>query len=202
MDRSVLVVDDDAHILDSLARALTRADFEVRTAPGADEALRELGRGPAGVALVDLKMPGTDGMTLLRLLRERVPEVDVIMMTAYDDLPTIAEAMREGAVDFLVKPLDLTHLRRLLERIFEDRGTRSQARPLKDTGDGTPKLLGHDPAMIEIFKLVGQVATTRTNVVIRGESGTGKEAVHVRDRKCFAKNAVCAAATLSNSTLG
>jgi two-component system response regulator AtoC len=177
LDRPVLVVDDDQHILESLNRALTSAGFDVRTAPGADEALQEIARDPPGVALIDLKMPGPDGMALLRMLGERAPKLDVVMMTAYDDLPTIAEAMREGAVDFLVKPLDLTQLRRLLDRIFEDRATRLAASARKEVDNGPMQLLGHDPAMIRIFKLVGRVATSRTNVVIRGESGTGKELI-------------------------
>jgi DNA-binding NtrC family response regulator len=129
------------------------------------------------VALVDLKMPGMDGLELLGVLRERVPELDVVMMTAYDDLPTVATAMRKGAVDFLIKPLDLHQLRRLLERIFEDQETRAgRSRPDEEKETGI-RLVGRDPAMVAIFKLVGQVAATRTNVVIRGESGTGKELV-------------------------
>jgi len=121
-------------------------------------------------------MPGMDGLTLLRLLGERVPEVDVVMMTAYDDLPTVAAAMHAGAVDFLVKPLDLHHLRRLLERILEDRATRDRLAPA-GREQQPARLVGRDPAMIGIFKVVGQLAGTRTNVVIRGESGTGKELI-------------------------
>jgi two-component system response regulator AtoC len=103
--------------------------------------------------------------------------VDVVMMTAYDDLPTVAAAMGLGAVDFLVKPLDLTHLVRLVERIHEDRSTRAMPRG-EGAGPGrSTRLVGHDPAMIEVFKIVGRVAGTRTNVIIRGESGTGKELV-------------------------
>ncbi|MGD2121910.1 MAG: sigma-54 dependent transcriptional regulator [Gemmatimonadota bacterium] len=178
MTRSILIVDDDTRILGSLSRALAREVDEVRTAESADEALQKLANTPSAVALVDLKMPGMDGLDLLRLLGERAPALDVIMMTAYEDLPAVAAAMREGAVDFLIKPLDLHHLSRLLARIFEDRETRrtSQSRKAPEAG-GEPRLVGRDPAMVEIFKLVGQVAGTRTNVVIRGESGTGKELV-------------------------
>ena len=178
MDRpSVLVVDDDTRILDSLTRALSGPERSVLTAPGAEEALSALAQEPADVVLLDLKMPGMDGMELLRILRERMPDIDVIVMTAYDELPTVAEAMREGAVEFLVKPLDLHQLRRLLDRIVEDRTTRTVRGPVPGHVDGDVRLVGHDPAMIEIFKVVGQVAGTRTNVVIRGESGTGKELI-------------------------
>jgi len=178
MKRSILVVDDDARILGSLSRALAGGVDEIRTAGSAEKALARQAESPAAIALVDLKMPGMDGLELLRLLRERAPDLDVIMMTAYEDLPAVAAAMREGAVDFLIKPLDLHHLSRLLARIFEDRETRATARPAITPDQGHERrLVGRDPAMVEIFKLVGQVAGTRTNVVIRGESGTGKELV-------------------------
>jgi two-component system response regulator AtoC len=120
-----------------------------------------------------------DGLELLRILRERLPRTSVIMMTAFDDLPTVATAMREGAVDFLVKPLDLHQLRRVVERVFQDREARllgHQKAPAPAGGEAF-RLLGHDPAMIEIFKIVGQVAASRASIVIRGESGTGKELV-------------------------
>jgi DNA-binding NtrC family response regulator len=123
-------------------------------------------------------MPGLDGMELLRLLRERVPSVDVILMTAFDDLPLVAAAMHEGATDFLVKPLDLHQLRRLLERVFEDRAARAAPGARGGAAEVTAaSLVGRDPRMVEIFKVVGQVAGSRTNVVIRGESGTGKELI-------------------------
>jgi DNA-binding NtrC family response regulator len=193
MNRSILIVDDDARILTSLSGALADG-FEIRTAENAESALSVLADRPVSVVLLDLKMPGMDGMELLKLLRRRSPDLDVIMMTAYDDLPTVAEAMREGAVDFLVKPLDLHALRSALERLFEDRDMRRRRRPESGTGaeeadgagapgagegraDRPQRLVGHDPGMIEIFKLIGRVAATRTNVVIRGESGTGKELV-------------------------
>lgn len=183
MSRSILIVDDDTRILASLSQALAGECSDVRTAETAEVALSRLGEARADVVLADLKMPGMDGMELLKLLRQRSPDIDVLIMTAYDDLPTVAEAMLEGASDFLVKPLDLHHLRRVLERVFEDREVRSRlpktARagqaPVEATESG--RMVGRDPAMVEIFKLIGQVAGTRTTVVIRGESGTGKELV-------------------------
>jgi len=107
--------------------------------------------------------------------------VDIILMTAYEDLPTVAEAMRNGAADFLVKPLHLKQLRRVLERLQEDRLARNRARTPEKAGatgeEEGVKLVGRDSRMIEIYKAVGRVAGTRTNVVIRGESGTGKELI-------------------------
>lgn len=179
MTRSILLVDDDPRILTSLSQALAGDATEVRTAPSAEEALAELGASPADLVLSDLKMPGMDGVELLKLVRERAPSTDVVIMTAHEDLPTVARAMREGALDFLVKPLDLHRLRRLLDRIFEDRRTRERARRRPDAGRPgiSERLVGRDPRLIEIFKLVGKVASSRTTVVVRGESGTGKELI-------------------------
>ncbi|MDX1393776.1 MAG: sigma-54 dependent transcriptional regulator [Gemmatimonadota bacterium] len=179
MTRSLLLVDDDARILTSLSQALVDDGTDVRTAASAEEALGRLGARPADVVLSDLKMPGMDGIELLKLVRERAPSTDVVIMTAHEDLPTVARAMREGAMDFLVKPLDLHALRRLLDRIFDDRATRARARrALDDDRPGiSERLVGRDPRLIDIFKLVGKVAGSRTTVVVRGESGTGKELI-------------------------
>jgi len=180
MKRSILIVDDDAWIRDSLTDALWRSGNEVRTAEHAEAALAALAESPADLVLTDVRMPGMDGLELLRLLRERLPDVAVVLMTAYDDLPTVSTAMREGAADFLVKPLDLHQLRSVVDRVFEDRKARAaavQAPPSEAEADLADRLVGHDPQMVEIFKVIGQVAASRTNVVIRGESGTGKELI-------------------------
>ena len=180
MARSILIVDDDARVRTSLAQGLKKVGDEVRVAESAQAALALLSEAPPDVVVADVRMPGMDGLELLRMLRVRAPAISVIMMTAFDDLPTVATAMREGAVEFLVKPIDLHQLSRVIERVFEDREARARARVdagAKTThGDGVD-LIGHHPSMIEIFKVVGQAAATRANVLIRGESGTGKELI-------------------------
>jgi DNA-binding NtrC family response regulator len=180
MKRSLLIVDDDPRVRTALVSALTDDNTTVRAVEDAECALAALDEGPIGVVLSDVKMPGMSGLELLRMLKERAPDLDVVLMTAYDDLPTVAEAMREGAADFLVKPLDLHQLRTLLDRVFEDRQARKRIKAGKaDTDDSgaAHRLVGRDSQMVEIFKLVGQVSASRTNVVIRGESGTGKELI-------------------------
>ena len=178
MNRTLLIVDDDARILASLARSLREVAEPIVVAESGEEALGQVASLRPDVVLSDVRMPGLDGMELLRLLRERAASVDVILMTAFDDLPLVAAAMHAGAADFLIKPLDLHHLRRLLERVFEDRDARSASVSRSDAaGASEAALVGRDPRMVEIFKVVGQVARSRTNVVIRGESGTGKELI-------------------------
>jgi DNA-binding NtrC family response regulator len=137
MTRSLLIV-DDARIRASLARSLREVSDAIVVAESGEDALKRIALLRPDVVLSDVRMPGMDGMELLRLLRERSPDVDVILMTAYDDHPLVAAAMHEGATDFLVKPLDLHHLRRLLERVFEDRAARASQRGRGDAGASAP----------------------------------------------------------------
>jgi len=182
MKRSLLIVDDDPRVRTSLVSALGDGYLTVRAAEDAESALAALGDGPVGVVLSDVKMPGMSGLELLKMLKVRAPDLDVILMTAYDDLPLVAEAMKEGAADFLVKPLDLHRLRGVLDRVFEDRQARNRIKVEaceadSDKRGAADRLVGRDSQMVDIFKLVGQVSSTRTNVVIRGDSGTGKELI-------------------------
>jgi DNA-binding NtrC family response regulator len=178
--RHVLVVDDDAKIRESLSEALSDDVTEVRTAEDAERALSLIDERLPDLVISDVRMPGLDGLALLKRLREHAPSVDVILMTAYDDMPTVVAAMREGAIDFLVKPLDLHDLRRVIDKVFEDRRTRERARRAVEEEASAyrlDELVGHDRRMIEIYKLVGQLAANRANVLIRGETGTGKEVI-------------------------
>ena len=180
MTARILVVDDDETVRISVAEALSEGDSDVRAAESAEAALVMLSDGVPDVVLSDIRMPGLDGIELMRLLKERAPSADVILMTAYDDMPTVVAAMREGAADFISKPVDLHELRRILTRLAEDRRTRERARR-KAEDEAAPyrldQLVGRDSQMIEIYKLVGQLAANRANVLIRGETGTGKELI-------------------------
>ncbi len=179
--RSILVVDDEARVRTSLRRALADDRTEVRTADAGEEALALVAEAAPDIVISDVRMPRLGGLELLKLLSERAPSVDVVIMTAYEDLDTAASAMRGGAVDFLVKPLDLHQLRAVIERVFRDRQARKGAPKPGEAPNGDDRdpdiLVGHHPSMIEIFKRIGQLAGSRATVLIRGESGTGKELV-------------------------
>lgn len=184
-----MIVDDEAVIRDSLAEALADRDGEVQTAADGKQALELLSRAAPDIVLTDVRMPEMDGLALLREIRRRAPHVDVVLMTAFDDMPMVASAMREGATDFLVKPLDLHLLRRVLSRVFEDRQTRSAAAPPQQVAAApASQFVGRHPQIIEIYKTVGQVASRRANVLIRGESGTGKELIAraIHEQSAFA----------------
>ncbi len=178
MARRVLVVDDDPAIRTSLAEALSDDGITVTVAESGERALVLFEHAAPDVVLTDVRMPDIDGLALLTMLRERAPSVDIILMTAFDDMPTVVSAMRGGAVEFLVKPLNLRQLRRVVDRVFDDRRSRRNAEPVDHiTDDHLGELVGRDPHMIDVYKLVGQAAITRATVLVRGESGTGKELV-------------------------
>jgi len=175
----VLIVDDDEAIRASMAASLQRAAREVRVADDAASALRHMSEWHAGVIISDVRMPDLDGLELLSILQERAPDADVIMMTAFDDMPTVVTAMQRGAVEFLVKPVDLHELRDTVDRLFADRAIRLK----NSNGDASPSpgpagvLIGRSSQMIDAYKAIGQAATIDATVLIRGESGTGKELV-------------------------
>jgi DNA-binding NtrC family response regulator len=177
MDKKVLLVDDDAAVRAALSDALSASGFVVDAADCAAAALAMVGKSKPGVVVSDVRMPDLSGLDLLRELRTRAPDVDVILMTAFDDMPTVVDAMKQGAAEFLVKPLDLDDLQRTLERVFADRVLRQRKKAIRPLAGDPGNLVGRMPKMIEIYKLVGQAAATRATVFIRGESGTGKELV-------------------------
>jgi two-component system, NtrC family, response regulator HydG len=178
MPHAVLIVDDEPAIRTAVSEALRSDDLAVFLADSGEAGLEALARSPVDIALCDVRMPGMGGLEFLKAARARFPDTDVLLITAHEDLPTVAAAMRDGAVDFLVKPLDLFRLRDTLARALADRAvrTRRQATAAPVSGAGQ-WLVGRDPAMIDVFKLVGQAAAASSTVLIRGESGTGKELI-------------------------
>ena len=152
----------------------------MRAAESAEGALAQLAEYLPDLILSDIRMPGLDGIELLMRVREQAPSVDVVLMTAFDDMPTVVRAMREGALDFLVKPLESRELDAVLERALADRRVRDLAmRTVEDEVEAyrVETLLGHDPRMRETYKLVGRLAASQVTVLVRGETGTGKEMV-------------------------
>ncbi len=176
----ILIVDDEASARGALAEILTDEGYTVRVAPDGFKALAVAGELAPHVVLTDVKMPGLDGLGLLKELRERHPETAVILMTAFGAVEAAVRAMREGAADYLTKPLNSDELLVVLERCLE------QARLLEETGRLRKQLserysfdniVGRSPEMQQLFKTVAQVAPTKATVLVSGESGTGKELV-------------------------
>jgi len=180
MKQRIMIVDDDASIRDTFEHHLTRSGYEVSTAATAEKALETVAEIDPALVITDVRMPGMDGLELLGHLRSRLPEADVIVITAHEGMSGAMQAMKAGAQDYLVKPLDLDQLDLLIERCFRDRKLRRRVRHLEDEeaeSYALDRLVGRDPRMIEVSKLIGSLADNRTPVLVRGETGTGKELV-------------------------
>ena len=176
---TVLVVDDEKNTREGLGRALRR-DYEVVLAESAAAAIQTLGERPVDVMLSDVRMPGMDGLGLLREARRLHPDLVVIMLTAYGSVETAVEAMKVGAADFLTKPVNLDHLDITISKAVRQRALESENRALKsrlDSKFGLENIVGSSPAMERLFDIVRQAAPTQATVLIEGASGTGKELV-------------------------
>jgi two-component system, NtrC family, response regulator AtoC len=175
----VLIVDDDKNTRDGLARAL-RGTCEVLTADNGEIALAMLGEKSVDVLMSDVRMPGMDGLTLLQRALARIPGLICILLTAYGNVETAVEAMKRGAYDFLMKPVNLDHLDLLLKRALRSRDVEQENASLRqelDSRFGLESILGESQAMRQLFETIRQAAPTQATVLIQGESGTGKELV-------------------------
>jgi len=176
----ILVVDDDKNTRDGLQRALQR-HYAVKTAESAEAALAILGgEAPVDVMLSDLRMPGTDGLGLLRRVNAQHPQTVCILLTAYGSVETAVEAMKQGAYDFLTKPINLDHLDMLVARALKSRDLEKKVETLESQLNekfGMENIIGDSPAMRQVFEIIQQTAPTQASVLIQGPSGTGKELV-------------------------
>lgn len=175
----ILVVDDDRNTRDGLQRALRRR-YDVMLAESGDRALNLLSETDVDILLSDVRMPGMDGVTLLQRAQTRQPGLVSILLTAYGNVEVAVEAMKAGAYDFLMKPVNLDHLDLLLQRALRSRDVEAENRQLRKELDdkfGLESLVGDSPAMQEMFDVIRQAAPTPATVLIQGESGTGKELV-------------------------
>ena len=173
------IADDERSVRFVLAEGLGDAGFETRVFGSGAELLDALDHDLPDVVFTDVRMPGIDGLELLRRLRARAPALPVIVISAYTDLASTSAAFRDGAFDFVSKPFDLDHAVALARRAVaarEDAAPAAADAP-PPAGDGEAELLGDSPAMREVFRAIGRVAPTRVHVLVTGETGTGKELV-------------------------
>jgi DNA-binding NtrC family response regulator len=176
MTHRILVVEDDDASRVALERHLTRSGFEVMACDSAEQALSRFGTFSPHLVISDIRMGGMSGFDLLRTLMERAPGTRVILVTAYDDMQLVVDAMKQGAVDFLMKPLDLDDIDEAVQAALpQPRAQVTAADPTESVVAN--RLIGRDPRMVAIYKTVGKVAATEAPVLIRGETGTGKELV-------------------------
>jgi DNA-binding NtrC family response regulator len=190
----ILVVDDELSVRDSLREWFVQDGHEVETAAEAQEALRHLQdrQNEWDIVLVDIKMPGMDGMELQRRIHELDPGVAVIMITAYASVDTAVTALKSGAYDYITKPFDPDNLSNLIRKALQQRALQRENVRLRDQISDLERgneIIGKSRQMQEVYELVRTVAPTDSTVIIRGESGTGKElaarAIHVHSNRRY-----------------
>jgi two-component system nitrogen regulation response regulator GlnG len=177
----VLVADDEASIRFVLREVLEEAQHEVVEVDSGDAALEALAAGDYAIAFLDIRMPGPSGLELLERLRAMGSHTAIVIITAQNTLENAVEAMKLGALDYLVKPFSLPEATALVEKAMRARTLQDEVQKLRRevaqrAGPGE-RLVGKNPALLEIFKTIGRVAGRDVPVLITGESGTGKELV-------------------------
>ncbi len=181
MKRRILLAEDSDRTRQSLKELLQADDqIEVDTADNGDEAVKALEKQNYSIGLIDLKMPGLNGMQLIEEVQKRKIPVTLIVMTGYGSINEAVQAMRLGAYDFLTKPIDMQHLRLVIDRALRDRLLHDEVAYLREQIQGRwsfHNILSKNPRMHSVFELIGNLAQTTTTVLIEGETGTGKEEV-------------------------
>jgi two-component system nitrogen regulation response regulator GlnG len=172
--KPVWIVDDDRSIRWVIEKALSREGIAFNSFSSAQEALDALSGGAPEVLVSDIRMPGRSGLELLQTVKQRHPAVPVIVMTAYSDLDSAVAAFQGGAYEYLPKPFDVDQAVELIRRALDESRRESQA--IEPMGEA-PEILGHAPAMQEVFRAIGRLSQSSATVLITGESGTGKELV-------------------------
>jgi DNA-binding NtrC family response regulator len=208
----LLIVDDELVVRDSLSKWFRQDGYFVETAEDAAHALKLMNEGPWDVTLLDIKMPGMSGLELLKRLREIDPAATVIMFTAFASVESAVQALKDGAFDYVTKPVDPDHLSHMLQNALRQKKLADENANLQEQLSSiTPgdEIVGESAQMKRVVDLAKTVAQTDTTVMIRGESGSGKEliarAIHANSARRYfpiiAVNCGAVADTLLESEL-
>jgi DNA-binding NtrC family response regulator len=184
---TILIIDDEKSLLDLLTVVFKKEGYAVKSAQTAAGGFEILAKEDIDLVVTDIKMPGADGMDILRYARENLPDLPVILITAYGSIAQAVEALKSGALDYVVKPFDVEELKIIVGRGLAARRLKQEnillKRDLKDRY-GFEQMIGKSRTMQEIYILIEKVGSTDSTVLITGESGTGKEmaarAVHLQ----------------------
>ncbi|MBT5230038.1 MAG: sigma 54-interacting transcriptional regulator, partial [Methylococcales bacterium] len=174
MDEQIWVIDDDRSIRWVLEKALEKAEFQVKTFASAEGILDRLTRETPKVIVTDIRMPGMDGIDLLKEVQQSYPHIPVIVITAHSDLDSAISAYHSGAFEYLPKPFDVDDAIELVTRAC----LQSSSKEVSETETSSvQEIIGEAPAMQEVFRAIGRLSRSHISVIINGESGTGKELV-------------------------
>ncbi|MFP3868391.1 MAG: sigma-54-dependent transcriptional regulator [Desulfobacteraceae bacterium] len=174
----ILVVDDESVVRTGIAQVLSKQGLEVTTAADGKQALESIAAATPAVVLLDIKMPGPDGVEVLKIIRQEYPRIQVIMITGYPDIEVAVECMKLGAVDYLVKPFRIDELESLVNKALNLlKQTPSLPALEEPLEQGIDSIVGESPAMQKVFAKIRRAAPSDSTVLLTGESGTGKELV-------------------------
>lgn len=189
---NIVIVDDERIVRDSLFHWFEEEGYNVDTAEDAESLLRKFEKGKYDLMLVDMKMPGMSGLDLLTKVKEIDEDCIFILITAFASVPTAIKALKDGAYDYITKPVDPDELAHVVEKALHQKQLVNENQQLKGNIDEIIKpdnLIGESRQMKKIFDLISTVAQTDTTVLIRGESGTGKElvakAIHINSKRKY-----------------
>ena len=172
--KPIWILDDDKSIRWVFEKALARTDMDFKTFASVPEALNALTREVPQVIVSDIRMPNGSGLDFLQEVKQRHPEIPVIIMTAYSDLESAVAAFQGGAFEYLAKPFDVDQAIDIIRRAVEESMRQATETIIQEK---TPEIIGHAPAMQEVFRAIGRLSRSHSTVLINGESGTGKELV-------------------------
>lgn len=172
--KPIWIIDDDRSIRWVFEKALTREGIDFKTFSSVQEVESALTDSTPQVVVSDIRMPGGSGLELLQTLKERYPNLPVIIMTAYSDLDSAVAAFQRGAFEYLPKPFDVDHAVELIRRAMDESTRTAESAEIPEMA---PEILGQAPAMQEVFRAIGRLAQSHATVLITGESGSGKELV-------------------------
>ena len=177
--KSILIVDDEISTRESL-KMILKKDYEIILAKNAEEAFLAIQENSPDIILLDIILPDLDGIKVLEKIKREYPSIIVIMITATKTVKTAVEAMKLGAYDYITKPFDVDELRLIINRALSNQALEKEVKYLRqeiDKSFGLPNIIGKSKSMQEIFKIVRQIADSKSTVLIMGESGTGKELI-------------------------
>lgn len=172
--KPIWIIDDDRSIRWVFEKALARTDMAFKTFASVQEALTALNNDEPQVIVSDIRMPNGSGLDLLQQVKQRLPDIPVIIMTAYSDLDSAVAAFQGGAFEYLAKPFDVDQAIDIIRRAVDESMRQATEAPSMEE---TPEIIGQAPAMQEVFRAIGRLSRSHSTVLINGESGTGKELV-------------------------